>query len=253
MNFYKPSVETSGFSLAASTTELFYNNPAYNNERIQPPAPYSPISTQELYTPTTNRGAYSQHVDDRDERPLLEELGIDLKQIRHRTFAVLNPFNSEVMVGRNSMDKDLTGPLLFLIMFAFSLLIFLHKPHFGYVYGFTVLGSAIMYVLLKLMAGPQFGSNIDLCYVLSVLGYSLLPLICLSLTVALIDLTGIIFQIKRVVVILKYIVSLCFVAWASISASRYFVNALGNQKSRRLLIVYPCCLFYTVFSLLILF
>ncbi|KAI0988236.1 hypothetical protein GJ496_010932 [Pomphorhynchus laevis] len=210
-----------------------------------------------FYVPTTVNDSNDQHQrysglnanqskDYLDERPLLEELGIDLTLIKCRTFAILNPFSNRT----GGIDKDLTGPLLFLIIFAFSLLVFLHKPHFGYVYGFSVLGSGLIYILLRLMAGHS-SRQVDLSFVLSVLGYSLLPIILLCLVIRCVDVITILFKIHHSAM-LKYIASMCFVYWASNSASRYFVDQI-NGIDKRALILYPCILFYAVFSFLILF
>ena len=47
------------------------------------------------------------------------------------------------------------------------------KPHFGYIYGVGLLGSASIYSLLNLMSE----TGIDAYRVVSVLGYCLLPMV----------------------------------------------------------------------------
>lgn len=50
------------------------------------------------------------------------------------------------------------------------------KPQFGYIYGLALMGSASVYVLLNLMSP----AGIDAHRVASVLGYCLLPMVCVS-------------------------------------------------------------------------
>ena len=111
--------------------------------------------------------------------------------------AVLNPLRN---VDEHIMDDaDLAGPLIFcfcfgtfllfvsILLFGASLavydenvaLLWLHqsgKPQFGYIYGLGLLGSTSIYTLLNLMS-PK---GIDAYRTTSVLGYCLLPMVCVS-------------------------------------------------------------------------
>jgi hypothetical protein len=87
--------------------------------------------------------------------------------------AVLNPFktiDSDVIE-----DCDLTGPLIFCLLYG-GFLLFSGKVHFGYIYGFALLGWLSIYVLLNLMSEK----GIDSAKTASILGYCLLPLVLLS-------------------------------------------------------------------------
>ena len=50
------------------------------------------------------------------------------------------------------------------------------KIHFGYIYGFGIVGCIVMYFILNLMSDD----GIDMSRVMSVLGYCLLPIVLLS-------------------------------------------------------------------------
>ena len=87
--------------------------------------------------------------------------------------AVLNPFrkiDEEV-----TEDSDLTGPFVFCLLYG-SFLLLSGKIHFGYIYGFALVGWFSVYVLLNLMSEK----GIDSAKTASILGYCLLPLVLLS-------------------------------------------------------------------------
>jgi hypothetical protein len=108
-----------------------------------------------------------------DEPSLLEELEINVNDMRKKTFAVLNPFKT--MEGALVEDADCWGPILFLLFFAASLLL-AGKSLFSFIYGVALIGGLGIYTILNLMseAGIQAHRTV------SVLGYSLLPMTILS-------------------------------------------------------------------------
>lgn len=170
-----------------------------------------------------------------DELPLLEELGINFEVIKQKTISVLNPLqntNPTIMA-----DLDLAGPLLFCLMYG-TVLLLTGKAHFGYIYGMGLLGCSSMYIVLNLMSDVGVSAG---C-VISVLGYSLLPMVLLSCFSLVVHLQGIIGMILSVAIIL----------WCSYSASRLFVHIL-HMNSQQLLVAYPCALLYGVFVLLTVF
>lgn len=170
-----------------------------------------------------------------DEPPLLEELGINFDHIWEKTKSVLNPFketDSHIMD-----DTDLAGPLVFCLAFG-GLLLLQGKVHFGYIYGFGVLGCASMYAVLNLMSM----TGVSAACVISVLGYCLLPIVALSGVTSLIKLQGLI----------GTVLSTLSIGWCSLSASKLFVTVLA-MDSQQLLVAYPCALLYGVFTLLTVF
>lgn len=115
-----------------------------------------------------------------EETPLMEELGINFSHILSKALVVLNPFKT---IDRHIMDDtDLAGPLLFCFLLGGFLLI-AGKAHFGYIYGIGIIGCVSMYMILNLMSSV----GIDSYRVVSVLGYSLLPIVILSLFLVILD------------------------------------------------------------------
>uniref|UniRef100_A0A1A9WHM0 Protein YIPF n=1 Tax=Glossina brevipalpis TaxID=37001 RepID=A0A1A9WHM0_9MUSC len=104
-------------------------------------------------------------VDDYDnEPPLLEG----------KTIAVLNPtraIHQDILE-----DTDIAGPLVFCLALA-SILLLAGKVTFSYIYGIGAVGCVGFYTLLSLMASQ---SEVTFGAVVSVLGYSLLPMVALS-------------------------------------------------------------------------
>lgn len=172
-----------------------------------------------------------------NEPPLMEELEINLDQIMQKTWAVLTFKN--LNDHKNILhEPDLAGPLVFLLTFGFLLLL-TGKIQFGYIYGLGTLGCLIIYFVVHLVA-PR---NISFMCTVSVLGYSLLPMVLLSGLSILINLRA---------TIGGNVFSLAAILWCAVGASNLLVTAIDMTNSR-LVIAYPCALFYTVFALLTVF
>lgn len=189
-----------------------------------------------MMTPTSDTGSFSHASTSlEDEPPLLEELGIDPDAILQKTLNVLNPLrHTDPSI---LQDTDLAGPLVFCLAFG-SLLLLSGKVHFGYIYGFGLLGCVSLYFLLNMMSiqGASFG------VVVSVLGYCLLPMVCLAGFNVVFSLQG----------PLGSILTVCAILWCSWSASKLFITAFGMHHQQPLL-AYPCALFYAVFALITIF
>lgn len=173
-----------------------------------------------------------------DEPPLLEELGINFNQINQKTLAVIIPFRKPEKSILH--ESDLTGPLVFCFAFG-TFLLLSGKLHFSYIYGIGILGCLSIYLLLNLMA-PE-GSDISLICTVSVLGYSLLPMVVLAGLSVLVNLSS---------GLIGNIFAFAAVMWCALSASKLFVTALGLMRQQPL-IAYPCALLYGVFGLLTIF
>lgn len=145
-------------------------------------------------------------------------------------------------------DSDLAGPVFFCLLLGACLLLS-GKIHFGYIYGISTLGWISLYFLINLMAEEDKG--IDGARTASVLGYSILPMIFLSLVSLFFDYKG---QGSsnaysgRIV----FICGIIAIGWCTAAASSIFSNVLGMQR-QRFLIAYPICLLYTCFALLAIF
>ena len=113
--------------------------------------------------------------------------------------------------------------------------------HFGYIYGFGVIGCLFLYLLLNLLSPER---TIDIYRVCSVLGYCLLPIIGLAavnIFVSVKDLGYIGFALAMVCIL-----------WSTHTASRFFEKALYMSEQKYLMaypigIVYSCFVLITVF------
>jgi len=170
-----------------------------------------------------------------DEPPLLEELGINFKDIWTRTLAVSLPFRTMPTLAED--DADLAGPLVFCMLLGTCLLM-AGKVHFGYIYGFGVVGCLLMYLILNLMSDEA----ISVDRTMSILGYSLLPIVLLAIAAIIVDLRG----------TLGFVLACIVIAWCTLSATRLFEKAL-SMKEQRYLVAYPVTMLYACFALLTIF
>ncbi|KAF8403269.1 hypothetical protein HHK36_011370 [Tetracentron sinense] len=172
-----------------------------------------------------------------DELPLLEELGINTRQIWKKTASILNPFRIN---GNLHEDADLSGPFLFLMAFGlFQLLA--GKLHFGIILGWVTVSALFLYVVFNMLAGRN--GNLDLYRCLSLLGYSMLPIVILSAVSLFVPQGGVvIFSMAAV-----------FVLWSTRVCTRLLVELASCGDEHRGLIAYACFLIYVLFSLLVIF
>ena len=87
-----------------------------------------------------------------DERPILEELGIDFGHIKAKTKIVLWPKRSMITPGSAmGNDDDFAGPLLFCLTLG-TIMLFKGKVQFGAIYGVFVSGWLGIWAVLNLMS-----------------------------------------------------------------------------------------------------
>ena len=172
-----------------------------------------------------------------EEESILEELGIDFNLILTRTKQVINPVVDFPV--SFTQEADLVGPLVLCLLFG-AILLLGGKSHFGYIYGLSILSCLGIYLLLGGLApnSPNF------TLIVSVLGYSILPLLLLAFL-------GIFVAIKNYALACT-VLTLVIVTWCTLSSSRIFAHSL-DMKSQQLLIAYPCALVYGIFALLTIF
>lgn len=188
--------------------------------------------------------------EDGDDRPLLEELGINFEHIKKKTLAVLMP--NQLLPEDILEDKDFAGPLVICMALGFSLLL-TGKVHFGYIYGIGALGCIGMYCVLNLMTGTTQANaggmggaprrkGVDIMRVFSIQGYCLLP-------IALVAVVGIIFNLRGWI---GTFLSLSAVVWCTVTSTRFFEQAM-DMRHMRYLIAYPVFLQFACFALITVF
>ena len=179
-----------------------------------------------------NENNNNDNEEDEEELPLLEELGINPQNIKNKIMGVITLKRIDKQFLK---DSDMAGPLLIIMLFAFSLVL-QYKINFGYIYGISLFGSVLIFLLLNLMSK---GNNSILLYnTMSVLGYCLIPIVLLSFFAIFLNMKNIFGEL----------LSLVAIVLSSLNASRFFEIGL-DMSSQRWLIFYPVALFYTCFVL----
>ena len=190
-------------------------------------------SAYEQNSEKENNDEKEQPNEDEEEidPPLLEELGINPQNIKNKIIGVITLKRIDK---KFLEDSDMAGPLLIFLLFAFSSVL-QYKINFGYIYGISVFGSILVFLLLNLMSKND---GILLYNTISVLGYCLIPIVLLSFIAVFLDMKNIVGGICAALAIIL----------ASLNASRFFEIGL-DMHSQRWIIFYPVALFYTCFVL----
>lgn len=170
---------------------------------------------------------------------LTTELGIDIPAILSRTKSILT-----LQLAHKDMDNlDLGGPLIFLAALGFAHLL-VGKLHFGYILGWTVVGSLLIWFVVTSMAGldPDL-KNGDAYSACCTVGYAILPLVFHAAIALLLPRRSLSTLIGGAVAIL----------WSAHIASTLFSKKSVTLEGQRVLIWYPCLLMYSAFALLTLY
>lgn len=177
-----------------------------------------------------------------NEPPLLEELGINLDHIRTKSLAVLLPMKyAKSNIDSTIMeDDDLAGPVAFVLLLGGELLL-AAKMNFGYIYGLSLFGCFGMTLVLNLLSPTD---SISMWTVLSVLGYSLLPVNTLAGV-------NILYRIRHMGKFGVVLAALT-IGWCACSSTRLFERGCGLRE-QRFLVAYPIALFYSAFVMLTIF
>lgn len=179
-----------------------------------------------------------------DEPPLLDELEIYPARIMEKSLAVLNPFHKQGLADDPEYlfkETDLAGPIAFCLALAACLFVAGAKAEFGYIYGLSIISVLVMYFLISLMCYTT-ENYVSLTAVASILGYSILPIVWLSILGVFVSLnTSWGLLLAGVAILLS-----------TTASSRIFCLMTGDPN-QRFLIAYPCGLVYVIFALLVLF
>lgn len=214
------------------------------NQYSQPPPYGAPPS---IFTPDPlpmQPGMQDYGTSEFDEPPLLDELEIYPTRILEKSLAVLNPFHAKGLADDPEYlfkETDLAGPIAFCICLAACLFLSGNKAQFGYIYGLSIISVIVMYFLISLMCYTQ-ENHVTLTAVASILGYSILPIVWLSILGVFVSLNSSFGLILAVVAVIL----------STTASSRIFCLMTGDAN-QRYLIAYPCALVYVIFALLVLF
>lgn len=225
-------------------------NPGTGPQQRRPTAPFQPPRHQsnpsipfmsfDVSSAAASTSAYPPNIISPgfdDEPPLLEELGINTKQIWSKSVSILNPIRVNSALHE---DADLSGPFLFLLGFGlFQLLA--GKLHFGILLGWVTVASLFLYIVFNMLAGRN--GNLDLYRCLSLIGYCMLPMVILSALALFLPQGGLAILVMAGV----------FVIWSTRACTRLLVELASCGDEHRGLIAYACFLIYTLFSLLVVF
>eukprot|EP01025_Chloroclados_australasicus_P064516 TRINITY_DN8631_c0_g1_i1.p3 TRINITY_DN8631_c0_g1~~TRINITY_DN8631_c0_g1_i1.p3 ORF type:complete len:244 (+),score=42.14 TRINITY_DN8631_c0_g1_i1:253-984(+) len=172
-----------------------------------------------------------------DEPPLLEELGIDIPEISKRIRAVL--FHR--LSANNLEELDGAGAVLIVgVMAALHLL--MGKLHFGVLLGWSVVGGAMVWLVVRQLAAADTTEvkNLDIFSCCCVLGYCQIPLVVYS---------GLEILIHGMPVVKMSLMMACIV-WSTELSSQLFVQRSYGLQDHRMLVAYPCLLVYAMFAML---
>ncbi|CBY09732.1 unnamed protein product [Oikopleura dioica] len=171
-----------------------------------------------------------------DNRPLLEELDIDPSEIWYKIRCILLPvFISKWGYQKHVLrdNPDFWGPLMSVTIFS-AISVWGQSHVVGWIYTFWFSGSALIFGL-----GRVLGGDITYSQSLSIIGYSLLPLSTVCLTMMI---TG---SCSGGFNFLGYVLWIFGIVWSSYSAASLLVA--DEFLDKKPLITYPIILLYIYF------
>lgn len=168
--------------------------------------------------------------DDEENKPLLEELDIDPRDIYYKIRCVLLPLPS-LGLNRNVIrdSPDFWGPLFVVLTFALVSIYGQFKV-VSWVITIWIFGSGLTFMLARVLGGEVTYSQ-----TLGVVGYSLLPLVVVAPFVSL-------FQSM---VWIGFLIKCAGVVWAAYSAGSLL--AQEELRHKKPLLLYPVFLLYVYF------
>jgi len=168
---------------------------------------------------------------DEENRPLLEELDINLNEIAQKLRCVILPIPSRSLQRAALLrdNPDFWGPLLVVLCFAL-LSVYGQLRVVSWIITIWIVGSLAIFVLARVLGGEVYYSQI-----VGTIGYSLLPLLFVAFVCPL---------LKKMHFLLNFI-RLFGVTWSTYSAATLLcVEELQHKKP---LLLYPIFLLYIYF------
>jgi hypothetical protein len=168
--------------------------------------------------------------DDENQKPLLEELDIDLKDIFYKLRCVMFPlpqlgFNRQIV----RENPDFWGPLVVVLVYSIVSL-YGQLSVVSWILTIWIFGSLLVFLLTRVLGGEV---NYSQC--LGVIGYSLLPLAIIAIIMPLV----------RSLQIISFFFKALGVVWATYSAGSLLCGPELQRK--RSLVLYPILLLYIYF------
>ncbi|KAI5171282.1 protein YIPF5/7 [Nematocida sp. LUAm3] len=163
------------------------------------------------------------------DAPLLQELGIEFSSIRRdilRIFFMSKPHEKS--------GNDLTGPLLFLTLFSFILMV-RGRVHLTYMYLMFSLSFLFIFFLNRLL----HNSSLSFLSLMNILGYAFAPTVIFSF------FCGIMPFGKK----LKLAIGVVFSIWSSVISTSEINRRCGIQN-KSFLLGYPILLVFLSFSII---
>lgn len=193
-----------------------------------------PLSNDE--TKESYRNVYPFNNQNTLKEPIKTTIYRDLFMIYTKIKIVSTPFSGNEKKKYYIQQWDLWGPLLLNLLLACTLAISSDDKSGTVILVFSIfwIGGALIYLNANFL-----GAKISLFQLLCLFGYCLFPL----------NVSAIIFIIIRIDIL--RIIIICIACYWSIMSSRDFMKNLINP-AQRILVSYPCILFYLYFSFLIL-
>merc|ERR1712137_1490876 len=165
-----------------------------------------------------------EDAEEEEEKPLLEELHIDLKDILYKIRCVLLPFRIDREILLSS--PDFWGPMLVICAYS-MLLVWGQFRVISWVFTVWLCGSFIIFVLTRAL-----GAEISFSQTVGIVGYSLLPQVIAALVLLFIS-----FSIPSTVI---WIIKVVGILWSSLSAGSLLASA--DIERKRILVMYPLML-----------
>ncbi|KAM0672587.1 Rab GTPase-interacting Golgi membrane protein [Ordospora colligata] len=173
-----------------------------------------------------------------NDRPLLEELGIDFGTIKKESRLIFKVMQKTDVDFSFVKDADLSGPIVFVGLYCLGL-VMNYRIHFGYVYFISLLMTFSMYFLLNVLDTKRVGF-LECC---SVLGYSFLPIVLFSITSVLMRGSG---------TGLRMCCGFAAALWSSYTASVVFCRYL-SLNNKQVVVGYPLLMGYMGFVMVVIF
>lgn len=232
---YNPNMEEFQFVQTAATPEkLAVEGSIQKSEGQTLSSPYGVKKRSAASKFLENRGfgwlTEEEELDEEDQKPLLEELDIDPKDIYYKLRCVLFPlpqlgFNRHVV--RES--PDFWGPLVVILLYSLVSLYGQFRV-VSWIITIWICGSLIIFLLARVLGG-----EVSYSQCLGVIGYSVLPLV---ITAAILPLFR---RFHYVSLLLKFF----GVLWAAYSAGSLL--CVQELQQKRTLLLYPVFLLYIYF------